>query len=177
MTAANLATEIVSLCREHEFTLAVAESLTGGALTAQIVDVPGASTVLRGGIVSYHTELKHSLLGVATTLLGEYGPVHPRVAEEMALGARNACATHRDGDAHPVHPDFGVATTGVAGPDPDAETGQLPGTVWVAVSSHLGERSRGFQFEGDRSAVREQAVFAALDLLRDEIYRSIGASD
>src|SRR5690348_14782860 len=88
-------------------TLAVAESLTGGLLAATIVDVPGASRVFRGGLVVYATELKASLAGVDAGLLAERGPVDPDVARDLARGAALRCGAQ-----------WGLSTTGVAGPDP-----------------------------------------------------------
>ena len=79
------------------------------------MSVPGASLVFNGGVVSYHTQLKHSLLGVDAELLAENGPVDPHVAQQMAEGARHTCAI----DGRPA--DIGLATTGVAGPDPDPQ--------------------------------------------------------
>lgn len=169
MTAATEATEVIERARKLGLYIAVAESLTGGMLSAALVDVSGASEVFVGGIVSYHTELKHTLLSVDEKLLDEQGPVHPLVAEQMALGVRVTCATHRASDGHPVHPDLAVAVTGVAGPNPDLISGQEPGTVWIGVSSRLGERSEKFQFSGDRDEVRQHTVDAALRLLNEEI--------
>lgn len=159
---------VIERGRELKLTVAVAESLTGGMVASGLVDIPGASAVFIGGIVSYHTQLKHSILKVDKALLAEHGTVHPLVAEQMALGARIACATHREGDAHPMHPDVAVAVTGVAGPDPDPFTGQEPGTVWIGVSSRLGERSQGYHFTGNRDEIRSRATAAALELLHDE---------
>ena len=79
---------LVATLHERRETLAVAESLTGGALAAAVVDVPGASTVLRGGVVAYATDLKHALLGVDEVLLAAEGAVHPEVARQMADGVR-----------------------------------------------------------------------------------------
>lgn len=168
MTETRDAHEIIERARELGLTVAVAESLTGGLIAAGLVDVPGASDVFIGGIISYHTELKHTLLKVDAELLATHGPVHERVAEQMALGARIACATHRVGDEHPMHPDVAVAVTGVAGPDPDAFSGAQPGTVFIAVSSRLGERSEEHHFAGDRDSVRAQTAAAALEMLHDE---------
>src|SRR6266704_749499 len=95
----------VALLRSRRQTLAVAESLTGGLLAATIVDVPGASRAFRGGLVVYATDLKASLAGVPADLLDARGPVDPDVAVELALGARRRCAA-----------DWGLSTTGVAGP-------------------------------------------------------------
>lgn len=171
MTHSRDAEAVIERARELNLTVAVAESLTGGMVASGLVDIPGASAVFIGGIITYHTELKHSILKVDEALLAEHGPVHPLVAEQMALGARIACATHREGDAHTMHPDVAVSVTGVAGPDPDPSSLQKPGTVWIGVSSRLGERSQGFAFTGSRDAIREHATAAALELLHDEFSR------
>ncbi|WP_250448154.1 CinA family protein, partial [Actinotalea sp. C106] len=112
-------------------TVAVAESLTGGALTDGLVTVPGASRCLRGGVVAYATDLKHELLGVDETLLSRDGPVHPDVARAMAQGVRVRLTA-----------DYGLATTGVAGPDPQG--GRPPGTFHVAVAGPRGVEVRSF---------------------------------
>jgi nicotinamide-nucleotide amidase len=133
-------------------TLATAESLTGGLLAATIVDVPGASNAYRGGLVVYATDLKASLAGVPSPLLDAHGPVDPSVAAALAAGARERC-----------HADWGVATTGVAGPDPQ---GDLPvGRVYVAVAGPEGSDVRQLDLSGDRAQIRRETVEAALDLL------------
>jgi nicotinamide-nucleotide amidase len=133
-------------------TLATAESLTGGLLAATIVDVPGASNAYRGGLVVYATDLKASLAGVPSPLLDSHGPVDPSVAAALAAGARERC-----------HADWGLATTGVAGPDPQG--GQPVGRVYVAVAGPEGSDVRQLDLPGDRSHIRREAVDAALDLL------------
>jgi nicotinamide-nucleotide amidase len=133
-------------------TLAVAESLTGGLLAARIVDVPGASAVLRGAVVAYATDLKHTLLGVDDDLLAREGAVHPQVAAQMADGVRNRLATT-----------WGLSTTGVAGPE--AQDGRPPGTVYVGLAGPGGVRSVGLRLRGDRAQVRAATVDAALALL------------
>ena len=137
-------------------TLAVAESLTGGMVCARIVDVPGASAVLRGGVVAYATDLKARLLGVDLSALARTGPVDPDVAVAMAVGVRDRLGAT-----------WGLATTGVAGPDP--QDGQPPGTVYLAVAGPAGTRVRRLRLTGDRPAVRAQAVAAALDLLVEAV--------
>jgi nicotinamide-nucleotide amidase len=134
-------------------TLAVAESLTGGLLAATVVEVPGASAVFRGGLVVYATDLKASLAGVPSPLLYARGPVDPEVAAALAAGVRRRCGA-----------DWGVATTGVAGPDP--ADGVPVGTVYVAVAGpHSAGEVRRLDLGGDRAQIREAAVAAALDLL------------
>jgi nicotinamide-nucleotide amidase len=142
-------------------TVAIAESLTGGALASALIATPGASAVIRGGIVAYDTELKASLLGVDRALLDREGPVHAEVARQMAVGVRRALAT----DAGPAT--IGVATTGVAGPA--SQGGRAPGTVFVAVSTDAGPVVREAAFAGDRSSVRASAVELALEMLGNSV--------
>jgi nicotinamide-nucleotide amidase len=138
-------------------TLAVAESLTGGLLAATIVDVPGASAVFRGGLVVYATDLKASLAGVPAALLAARGPVDPEVARALAEGARERCGA-----------DWGLSTTGVAGPEP--QYGVAVGTVYVACAGPDGAgRVRTLRLSGDRAAVRRAAVVAALAAARDAL--------
>lgn len=158
-----LAHTIVARARMLGARIAVAESLTGGLLADAIVSVPGASSVFSGGIVAYDTELKHTLLGVDAAKLHEVGPVDEQVALQMARGVRGACAV---GGAQAT---IGLATTGVAGPDPDPTTGQPPGTVWLGVSSPEGERARLLELEGDRPLIRAATVEAALELIHEEL--------
>ncbi|GAA1317408.1 CinA family protein [Leucobacter albus] len=168
-----LAAEIVERAARLGLRIAVAESLTGGMLASRIVSVPGASRVLTGAIVAYDTALKASLLGVDPERLAANGPVDAEVARQMAAGVRVACAAPAAGEpvsGAPLPADIGVATTGVAGPLPDAQTGQPAGTVWIGVSSPLGDRSERLAgAEGDRAAIREASVGGALELLAAEI--------
>ncbi|MCS3441534.1 CinA family protein [Microbacterium phyllosphaerae] len=143
---------------ERGWTLGVAESLTGGALAAEIVSVPGASVALLGAVVAYATPVKRTLLGVDADLLAAYGPVHPEVARQMADGVRRAVSV--DGRAA----DVGVSTTGIAGPaSPD---GQPVGTVHIAVVTPTSAASESHIFPGDRAEIRAQTVDAAVVLLR-----------
>lgn len=152
----------VELAAKLGVRVAVAESLTGGLLAGAFVEVPGASRVFSGGVVAYDTFLKHSLLEVDDELLAERGPVDAEVARQMALGARRACATPAARGEIVVPAEVGLATTGVAGPDPDPATGQAVGTVWIGVSSSRGERAVLLRATGDRQQIRRQAVDAAL---------------
>lgn len=152
---------VITALTRAGLTLAVAESLTGGAVAAELVSVPGASVVLRGAVVAYDTALKSSLLGVPQELLVQHGPVHAEVATLMAEGVRHAAAV----GGHPA--DIGVATTGVAGPDPQGES--PVGQVFVAVADALGTRVRELRLAGDRATIRAQAVAAALELVADRL--------
>jgi nicotinamide-nucleotide amidase len=153
MTAAATAAErVVERLTADGRTLAVAESLTGGLLAARVVDVPGASAVLRGAVVAYATDLKHTLLGVDADLLAREGAVHPLVAEQMAAGVRARLGAH-----------WGLSTTGVAGPDP--QDGQPPGTVYLGLAWPEGVRTVSLRLPGARAQIRAATVDAALDLL------------
>ncbi|MGC5035105.1 CinA family protein [Streptomyces sp. DT190] len=158
------ATDVVRLLTVKGETLAVAESLTGGLVAAEITSVPGASKVFRGSVTAYATELKHELLGVDATLLAARGAVDPQVAAQMAVGVRKALGT-----------DWGIATTGVAGPDP--QDGQEVGTVFVAVDGPFAQDSgsagggkvEGLRLNGDRAEIRRESVRSVLALLLTEL--------
>lgn len=151
------AAALLARLRERGWRVGVAESLTGGAVLSSLVSVPGASSVLRGGIVAYATDLKTSLLGVDADLLAREGPVHPEVALQMAHGIRRVTA-ERD-----MPTDVGIATTGVAGPE--SQGGAPVGRVFVAVVTPEGERVDRLDLVGDRAAVRAGAHEAVLALL------------
>lgn len=169
------ATRLIEAAAERGLRIAVAESLTGGLLAAELVGVPGASRVFSGGVVAYDTALKRSLLGVDADLLRDRGPVDDQVARQMARGVRRACAVpdpQLSGEGAPTREaELGIATTGVAGPDPDPQTGQPAGTVWVAVSGPGGERAHSLTgLAGlDRAGIRAAAVHAAIELAIREV--------
>lgn len=137
-------------------TVAVAESLTAGQVTARLADVPGASAVLRGGVTAYATELKQTLLGVDAALLARVGPVDGQVAAQTCRGV-----------ARLLGADFAVATTGVAGPGP--ADGHDAGTVWIAATGPAGTRTRLLTLAGTRAAIRRAAALAALALLAEAV--------
>jgi nicotinamide-nucleotide amidase len=145
------AAALIGLLNRRGWTLATAESLTGGLVSAAITSVPGASAVFLGGVVAYATDSKHTVLGVPEAVLAQHGPVAAPTAAEMAQAARARFGA-----------DVGIATTGVAGPDPVA--GLAPGAVYVAAASGSGEvRVVRPSCEGDRAAIRDCAVRAALE--------------
>lgn len=144
------AAEVIAALVASGRTVAVAESLTGGLVVAELVSVPGASAVVRGGVVAYATDLKDALLGVDVALLAERGAVDGEVARQMAAGVRERLGA-----------DLGVATTGVAGPDP--QDGHAPGEVWVGVADATGAIARRLELTGDRDRIRRSTVAAALD--------------
>lgn len=151
-----LARDVHEALLERGETVAVAESLTGGALAAALVDVPGVSATFRGGLIAYATELKSELLGVDAALLARRGPVDPDVAVAMAAGVRERLGAT-----------WGLATTGVAGPDP--QDGHVPGVCFVAIAGPDGSSVDSLALDGDRAAVRAAAVAAALGLLRSAV--------
>ncbi|WP_069160232.1 CinA family protein [Nocardia altamirensis] len=135
-------------------TVATAESLTAGLLSATIAGVPGASAVLRGGVVVYATELKHSLGGVSAEVLQTEGPVAASTAEQLAVGARTRCGA-----------DWGVALTGVAGPD--TQDGHPVGTVFLGLAGPGHTEVMRLKLLGDRWTIRISATHIAVqELLR-----------
>ncbi|WP_116113708.1 CinA family protein [Austwickia chelonae] len=135
-------------------TVATAESLTGGLVVASLIDVPGASAVVRGGMVVYHPDLKVSLAGVDDMLLAVGGSVQSEVAAQLARGARTR-----------FRATWGVGTTGVAGPG--VSDGNPAGTVFIAVDGPGGTTVRRLELTGGRHRVRLAAVDEVLDLLRE----------
>lgn len=150
------ATSVVAALRLRGLTIAVAESLTGGLVVAELVSVPGASAVVRGGVVAYATDLKASLLGVDADLLARSGPIHPEVARQMAQGVRRLTGA-----------DLGLATTGVAGPD--RQDGHPPGEVWIAFVSDAVSVAAPRAFSGDRAAIRRATVDGALEMVLTQV--------
>ncbi len=150
------AQDVVAAYVSRGLTVATAESLTAGLVAASLADVPGASSTLRGGVVSYATELKSTLLGVSEALLSESGSVDPEVARQMALGARAACGA-----------DYAVSTTGAAGPEP--HDGKPVGTVFVGIAGPDGTDVREYLFSGARAEIREAARDAALSALLEAL--------
>jgi nicotinamide-nucleotide amidase len=136
-------------------TIACAESLTGGLVAATIADTPGASLVLRGGVVAYAADLKTDLLGVPAELVARVGTVDPAVAVAMAEGARVR-----------LRATWAVATTGVAGPGPSE--GKPAGTVHIAVAGPAGTVTRALRLYGTRAQIRAATVSAVLALVLEQ---------
>nr|WP_202532829.1 nicotinamide-nucleotide amidohydrolase family protein [Streptomyces sp. SID3212] len=155
----------MALLEERSATLAVAESLTGGLVAAELTSVPGASRSFRGSVTAYATDLKRDVLGVAAPLLAERGAVDPEVARQMAAGVRRVLGA-----------DWGAATTGVAGPEP--QDGQPVGTVYVAVVGPVGPgKVVALRLNGDRADIRKESVVSVLGLLRNELSGNGRAQD
>jgi nicotinamide-nucleotide amidase len=153
-------TAVVDRLRAAGETVATAESLTAGLVTAVLTSVPGSSAVVRGGMVVYGTDLKATMAGVDPDLLAAAGPIDRDVALQLAEGARSRCGAS-----------IGLGLTGVAGPDP--QDGVAPGTVWVALVSARGPQAVLLAAPGGRENVRTAAVVAALDLLAADLARLI----
>ena len=119
--------------------------------------------MFNGGVVCYHTQLKYTLLGVDATLLADKGPVDPHVAQQMAEGTRHSCAV----EGRPA--DLGLATTGVAGPDVDPQTGQPAGTVYLGIATQHGSRAVSLSLTGDRPTIRAATVSAAVEEALNEL--------
>lgn len=179
MTSLGPAAQVLRLLQARGETLAVAESLTGGLVAAELTAVPGASQAFRGSVTAYATDLKHEVLGVDGTLLAGRGAVDAEVALQMAAGVRKVMGA-----------DWGIATTGVAGPEP--QDGQAVGTVFVAVAGPVVgpgcgldpglvslDAGPGTAVGGVGSALRSEGKVAALRLngersdIRMESVRSV----
>ena len=148
----------MTLLIERGLTIAVAESLTGGLLVAELIGVPGASATVFGGVIAYNTALKHSVIGVDAGLLAQHGPVHPEVARQMADRVRTTLAV----DGEPA--DIGLSTTGVAGPGP--QDGHSAGTVYLGFAIGDDVSSLRLELGGDRAAIRDETVSESLLQLR-----------
>ena len=148
---------VIEKLRERGLLLATAESCTGGLCAKRLTDVPGASQVFCGGVVSYTNDVKMRLLGVNEETLSQFGAVSGETAREMAEGVRQATGA-----------DVAVSVTGVAGPSSD-EMGNVVGTVFIAFSSEQETVSEKLQFSGDREKIREQSVNAMLWLAMRKI--------
>ena len=151
---------VLELCRGRGFTLATAESCTGGLIVARLTAVPGFSDTTLGGIVAYSNELKERELGVPAELIAEHGAVSAEVAEAMARGARKRLGA-----------DVAVAVTGVAGPGGGTEEKPV-GLVYVHAETPEGGRGTSFSFPGDRDSIRRRSVVSALHLVRRLLTRS-----
>jgi PncC family amidohydrolase len=144
-------------------TVATAESLTGGAVADLVSGTPGASATYLGGVVSYATAVKQQLLGVSRATVDRHGVVSARCAAEMASGVRTLLGA-----------DFGVSTTGVAGPD--AQEGKPVGLVYVGVAGSLGVETYEMHLSGDRATIRDEAARRAVEALLETVVRGTAAA-
>ena len=152
---------VVQLLKEQDLTLTTVESCTGGLFTGRLVNVQGASEVLKQGFITYSNKAKRKLIGVKKLTLKEFGAVSDKTAKEMAKGAILTTGS-----------DVAVSITGIAGPD--GGTREKPvGLVYIAVSVKGAMRVEEYHFTGNRMKIRESAVVAALTLLRTSILETI----
>ena len=159
--AVTLEEAVVQLLKEQELTLTTVESCTGGLFTGRLVNVQGASEVLKQGFITYSNKAKRKLIGVKKLTLKEFGAVSSKTAKEMAKGAILTTGS-----------DVAVSITGIAGPD--GGTDEKPvGLVYIGVSVKGNMRVEEYHFTGNRMKIRESAVVAALTLLRTSILETI----
>ena len=142
------------LLSSRHWTLALAESCTGGLIAHRLTEVPGSSAYLDRGIVTYSNKAKQELLGVSSALFRKYGAVSAQVAEAMAKGIRAKS-----------HVDLGVSVTGIAGPGGGSEKKPV-GLVYMAIDGPRGSQSQRCQFWGDRTEIKFRSSQAALDMIR-----------
>ena len=147
------AERLVELLKARGVTCATAESCTGGGVGSAITDVPGASDVYLGGVISYANKVKGDVLGVSTETLERFGAVSSETAAQMAKGAQRLTGA-----------DIAVSTTGIAGPG-GGSADKPVGLVWFGLASSAGVRTEKAIFAGDRARVRAQAVVHALGML------------
>jgi nicotinamide-nucleotide amidase len=156
--------KILDYLRSQKKFLVIAESLTGGLLTARFAAIAGASDVLLTGIVAYDTRLKHELLGVSNQLLENQGPVDPEVAAQMAEGLRSKISSKTAIDSDQI---VAISTTGVAGPSPQGE--KPVGELYIAVSQASETKVFAHQLTGERGQIQNSAVLLGVGHLWDEI--------
>ena len=145
-------TRIGELLKAKNFTVATAESCTGGLLASRLTDVSGSSAYVKGGVVSYCNEIKRDVLHVKAATLDEFGAVSRQTAEQMARNVRKI-----------FNATIGLSTTGIAGPSPSE--GKPVGLVYVAVVGENFSEVKEYHFNGTRTEIKTQTVAATLKLL------------
>ena len=153
-----LASDAVHRAAARGVTIATAESLTGGLVAAALTSVPGSSAVVRGGVVSYATDVKVSLLGVPESVVAAHGVVSAECAQAMAAGVRERLGATD-----------GLAPTGVAGPT--EQEGHPVGTVFLGLAGPRGSEVVSLSLSGSRDSIRSETVEAVLEFLLDRVLR------
>lgn len=146
--------EIGEILTKKNFTIACAESCTGGLLTSKLTDVAGSSAYVKGAVVSYTNEIKNKILQVNAETLEKFGAVSEQTAKEMAANVRQIFNTN-----------IGVSITGFAGPGGGTEENPV-GTVYIGVSGANGDKVQRFKFNGTRTEIKNKAVETALILIQ-----------
>ncbi|WP_100404420.1 competence/damage-inducible protein A [Bacillus solitudinis] len=154
----SLVEQLFQHLKDNGLTISTAESLTGGLLATELTSFPGASTVFKGGAVSYSTSVKENLLGVSNTLIEEHGVISEQCASEMAKGAKRVFQS-----------DVAVSLTGVAGPGLQEE--KKPGTVYIGINGPIHQKVIELSLGGSRQAIRERAIKHACFELLNELKR------
>jgi nicotinamide-nucleotide amidase len=149
-----LTADLIQELTQRGLTVAVAESLTGGELSAELTSTPGASRVVRGSVTAYATDVKHSVWGVDAHLLSTHGAVDPEVAAQMARGVAEVFGA-----------DIGFSTTGVAGPD--SQDGYPVGTVYIACFHEGDVTTQALHLSGNRAEIRKATVEKAIQMLSE----------
>ena len=152
---------IGEMLKELNYTIATAESCTGGRIAQKLTSVAGSSTYFKGSIVAYSNEIKVELLGVDAGVIEKHGAVSEEVVRQMAEGARNRIGT-----------DYAIATSGIAGPSGGTEDKPV-GTIWVGMAGPHYTMAKKFQFGNHRERNLQWSYMAALNLLRLELMRKI----
>ena len=152
----DLAYELIQKLGQHNLTISVAESLTGGLVAASLTRIPGSSAVFKGGITAYRDETKEQVLKVDPALITKFTSISEPVAQSMATNIREIMNT-----------DIGIATTGVAGPD--KSEGFAPGIVFVAISIGDHNICQKLELVGDRTQIRDQSVNAIFKLTLSQV--------
>ena len=147
---------LVSLLKERGQTVAVAESMTGGQIQSFLTDIPGASEILRGGVVAYTVDVKTKVVGVPAETIEQHGVVSEEVARAMAEGVRQLTGA-----------DWAISTTGEAGPNPTSQS--KLGTVCIGLCGPDGSEAHTREDFGDRELVKKRAALASIDLLRRKL--------
>ncbi len=151
---ATLEDTVVELLARNNLTVSTAESCTGGLLSGRIINVPGASEVIKAGFVTYSNKAKRKFIGVRRSTIEKYGAVSEQTAKEMAKGVVDETGS-----------DVGIATTGIAGPDGGTEEKPV-GLVYIACCVGKNVKVKECHFSGTREQIRKRSVTAALNLLR-----------
>ena len=150
-----LAQEVGQLLLQKQYTVACAESCTGGLVSSRLTDISGSSQYVMGGVVAYTNEVKISHLGVAPETLAAYGAVSPETAGEMSAGIRRA-----------IHTDLGIGITGIAGPGGGSAKKPV-GLVYLSLTTPTGTITQGCNFQGTRTEIKWQSSEKALTMLKE----------
>ena len=150
---------LMTLCKQHQLTIATGESCTGGILGGILTYLPGSSSVYLGGVNAYSNQTKRQLLGIPTLTIEKHGAVSKQVAEAMARGARDLFSST-----------YGIAVTGIAGPDGGTPTKPV-GTIWLAWAGDTFVESKVLNLRGDRHENRSETCLVAIESLSQLIER------